>query len=336
LRIDVPGADKWRLISEVFRNSLPFQEPAVYVQAYLGFQHALYEAAHGLARLFSHKKTIAVVGAIEPAIDSIIIGFSEEGYTIKQFAPEDADDVSTWLPVLQNELAFVLFVEDNSVTGEIYDHAKFHAALKDKRIFRLSVSHASYREQAIARPQPFETRILSLRPDMAVLVAGERFRMTPILAARLSWSSEAAALAASQLVALGSEDIESKRSTVVSLEQNLPAGFKAYLSGAKSRTSDRAVFFHEEMDGSAVIDEVARLAGQVIAAPGSDGVLESSSSCRWSQPRFAEWLTRQGMSAEAIRGLIMIDSSWIQQVGVEQFASYLKTAAENILKIQNP
>lgn len=327
MRIDLSAENSWLQVCDACRAALPFQDPRVQVQAYVGYRHALMEATQGIARLFSHKKTIAFVASSEPAVDEVAIAFAEDGYAVRALTSADLDDPqSAWLTPIQNELLFVIFPEDDPVTGRIYDHSRLHAALKDKRVFRISISHASYKAQELAPPTAFEIRILSLAPDFAAVIAGERFRAQPTLAPKLPWDLERAHTSLKHLAPL-SQDLK----LIVDFEAKLPPGFQAYFPQDEARVADRAVISTIEFDGSAVIDLVAKEMGWKLGDPGQTSPLESMSACRWKNPRLSDWLLARGETEEILRGLIVIDAQYLSPT----LASRLRAAAEKLRALQS-
>lgn len=331
IRIDIPRSKAWISVSEYCRAALPFQDSAVIVQAYMGLPHALYEATHGLAHLFSHKKTIVVLGPIEPIVDQVLIGFSEEGYTIKHLSDEEAGDPSAaWLAPILSDLIFVLFSVDDPVTGRFYDRRIINETLKDKRVFRVSLNHSPrFLSSSMSRPMPFEVRLLSATDELTVVVAGERFRVSPSIAPQLPWRTNREPLDLSLVEAAELEDFKAR---VLEFEQNLPAGFKAYFkSGDDSRIFDRAVIYHEEIDGFALAETLAEATGRKIELAGCANVFESTSPCRWNDPRFLDWLLQRGESENVVRGLLLIDPNVIDL----NFREVLSNAASSLLKIQN-
>lgn len=307
MRIDIPVTGQWRSLNEAYRAQLPsqLQDPALQVQIYRGYQHALYEAAHGLARLFSHKKTIALLEGAEPALESIASTFSEDGYHVKRVSPGDLADFAKWLEPIQTDLLFVLYAVDDPVTGMLSRLDAMNDVLKDKRVFRLALVHSpsSFAGVFTDRPAPFKVRVLSLAEDRALILAGERFRIHPMLAERLPW-----AMLESSIITcdVKPRDLSQSKAAILDFESRLPAGFKAYFSPTESsRLFDRAVIFHEGLDGSAVIE----MLGEILSLPITS--LEATSPCRWNQPRFTDWLLARGEKPEVIRGLLMIDASQI-------------------------
>lgn len=300
MRIDIPANESWRALSDEYRSALGFAaDPGVHVQVYAGYQHALYEATHGLARLFSHKRSIGLVEPAEPAIAQLAVMFAEETYNIRHWSEAVLDSIDA------SDLAFVLFSDDDPVTGRLYDHSRLLTALKDQRVFRIHVSHSEHRFLgALSRPAPFEARILSLSPERAVLIAGERFRVQPQLAPMLPWKSHGTA--DEHLARVAAPVYDEQKARILDFESRLPQGLRPYFTADEKRVFDRAVIIAEGVDGSAVIDEIARVLNHPLTPAGTQSDLETTSPCRWNHPRFTDWLLRRGETEEIIRGLIAL------------------------------
>lgn len=340
LRIDLPGPDAWESLCEQYRAALPMPvaDPAVHVRVYLGYSHALWEVTQGLAKLFSHKKTIAVVNG-EPELESTLLAFSQEGYTVKSLTGDDLENPAAWLDEIQTDLLFVLWSEDDPVTGAVHRHEKLQAALKDKRVCRILLSHARHRFEPRSRPAPYEARILSLRSDRALLIAGERCRLQPLIAHRLPWACEATDAIAAALHVFDSARARELRAAVLDFESKLPSGFQTYFppeTGSEpesevGRVWDRSVLYHPDYDGLAVIDGLATMGNEVLPALGADHAsLETTSPCRWESPRLAEWLKVRGESTATIRGLVILDAQTLNAAT----ASRLEEVAARLRRIQ--
>src|SRR4051794_19072083 len=118
MRIDLPLNDVWLALCAQYKAELPFKdEKGYHAQVYLGYQHALWEIAQGLGKLFAHKKTIAIVEPTEPAFEHVAVAFSENEYTVKTIKAADLEKPEAWIDPIQNDLLFVLFPEDDPVTG---------------------------------------------------------------------------------------------------------------------------------------------------------------------------------------------------------------------------
>ena len=329
MRIDILPADTWGAVSAKCRAGLPFQDPNVIVQAYMGLPHALFEATHGLARLFSHKKTIAFVGHSEPFVEAISNGFMEEGYHVKRVSEDEAADPSAaWLAPILNDLIFVVFSTDDPITGRLFNRDPINEALKDKRIFRISIVHTPrYLSHALSRPAPFKLRLLSHSQGLATIVAGERFRVHPLLASRLPWPIDTVV---PDMALIPPEEIERQKSAILAFETKLPWGFKPYFKAGELRVFDRAVIFHERIDGSALAEVLAGDRGVKLAGLGLPAMLESTSPCRWSDVRFTDWLLARGEREEVVRGLLLVDPWLIDS----SLTTFLSDAAAKLLKMQ--
>jgi len=327
VRIDLPPKKTWSAVSEQYRAALPFLTAETQVQVYAGYQHALYEATLGIARLFSHKRAIATVEPREPAIASIETAFAADSYTIRHWS----DDASTAeLSGLDaSDVAFAVFTEDDPVTGRLFDHSRVLRELKEQRIFRIHISHAAHSFlRGITQPAPFEVRILSLSPERALLVAGERFKVFPALAPLLPWHAPVAV--SDRLAVFPVENYQTQKKTIVDFEASLPKGFRSYFKATdQQRLFDRAVVVADHLDGYAVIDELARVTAHKLREfPGNDDHLETISPCRWNEPRITDWLLRLGEPEATIRGLFVIEPALIVPGLQAQLQSVAQTLHE--------
>ncbi|HVK60450.1 MAG TPA: hypothetical protein VM432_02820, partial [Bdellovibrionales bacterium] len=190
MRIDILDPQRWNDLNETYRAALGIEESSVFVQVYAGYQHALWETTNALARLFSHKKNIAFTPSIEPSLEPLAAEFSEKEYVIENFTADHLKDEKA-IASFVSELLFVVVPQDDSITGRVFDHSGLDAVLKEKRVFKITLSHAAFRSGKIERPGLFEVKILSLAPDLAVVVAGERTRLKPLLPSRMDWLNAA-------------------------------------------------------------------------------------------------------------------------------------------------
>jgi hypothetical protein len=316
-------------LSDQYRKGIGLLEPALPILIYNGYQHALWEVSQGLAKLFSHKKTIAILHGDEPSYAAIASAFSEDGYIIKSLKLEDFKDPSAWLAPIQNELLFVLFAQDDLVTGAIHDVSTLNATLKDKRVFRVSISHSAHQLRAQTRPEPFEVRILSLATERALLVAGERCRISSPVADRLPWRLDEPERVTAELAVTSAAEVEARQKRVLNFEKNLPDGFQPYFAADAVRVFDRAVIFHPGLDGSAVVDALAGAGVEKKVGGAVD--FDSTSPCRWENTRFTDWLSEKGVAPEVIRGLVVLSVDRLD----DQLNARLGETARHLLKLQN-
>lgn len=328
LRIDLVAPDGWERVNQQYREALPFQDPSVHVQIHPGYQQALWEVARGLAALFSHKKTVVIPEHAEPAIQTLAVALSEDGYTVKNLTGTELENPSTWLPSLLPDLLFALLPEDDPITGEIQRYEKFFEASKDKRVFKVILSHGAFRFQSLEKPNLYEARILSLRPDRALVVAGERCRVRPQVTPLLDWRDEKPEDIAPTLRA----DIDAKtiKESILSFESQLPNGFVRFFDANVDRVFDRVVFWHPKIDGYTLITELAKELNLNLPAPGQAALLETTSACRWESLRYQDWLENKGFAPEMERGLVMASVELLELPLKEK----LQTVAQRILSLQ--
>lgn len=324
MRIDVPMPDAWGRLSEQYRAALPLKEPALNIQIYAGLGHAVNEITTSLAKLYTNKRTIAVIDGVDPTFTKVAVAFSQEGYIVKNISVTEATRTETWIPLL-DELLFVLTAIDDPVTGRLYPFES--TAFAGKRVVRIHVSHEAHRHEVIKRPDPFVANILSLTPDRALMVAGERVKIDPQFAPSLHWQPEADIEIRENLK---SHEADSK-TNIIDFESKLPAGFRAYFGASDDRLFDRTVIYHPDFDGSAVIDELSKTLQIPIGRAGEKSELETTSACRWESPRFNDWLLARGESDATTRGLVVIASELIN-TGLR---THLETAAAKITRLQN-
>ena len=310
MRIDLPPHETWYSLSDLYRTQLArkhplFSEPGLQVQIFNGYAHALWETTQSLAQLFAHKKTIAIAAPAGDLIfDPIAKAFSEAGYTLKLLTTDEIQDPKTWLEPLLTDLLFVVWAVDDPITGRLEDRDALMLALKEKRVFRIALSHASFRMQACERPAPFEARIWSLTPERALFTGGERCRIQPPIARLLPWPEVDMDTIAREI-----ESPADGLDRVLAFESTLSEGFRPYFKPTAARIFDRAVIFSSEFDGSSVIDELAKRGVDAVAPAGAEGTLESTSPCRWENPRIKDWLIARGEPEDVVRGLVLIAAS---------------------------
>lgn len=335
MRIDLPAPDAWAKLCDLYRTHLPTDEslsPMQAVHVHAGYSAALWECTQGLARLFTHKKTVAVIGQTEPAIEAVAQTLSSEGYAVKYVAWSEVGDIAKWLDPIQAELLFVIYSKDDPATGRLFDVSKIEAVLKDKRVFRLALSHAAHRFSFDrSKLAPFEIRILSMCPERALIVAGERFRALPLLAPSLPWARVTRDDVMQDLGHLSENERVARRARVLDFESALPRGFRPYFASGDLRLFDRAVICSTEFDGAALLDELSAKLGCSLASPGAEGLLETTSLCRWESRKLGAWLASRGDTEADIRGTLVIDAASAD----EKLLRSLEAAVDEVRNLQD-
>lgn len=336
--MDCPDFERWWRVCgqcrELIAGANPsLNDPALNIQHYLGVAHALKEISLSLSETLAHKKTVAFAGDDELVFENLAQLFSSRGYNTKLLSRAEFNKPDEWLAPIMSDLLFVMYAEDHPVTGEIHDWQAGLEALKTTRLHRIAISHAAHRFKALTRPLPFEIKVLSLAPDMAVMVAGERGKIRPLMADILPlppWGAGLPNEMAERLKPLDDAESELRRRRIESFEGSLPFDFKPVLAPGANRCLDRAVFYHEGFDGSAVIETLAEHIEISLSSPGCEGALETMSLCRWNNPRQNEWLARQGLGLNAVRGLIVADYKLL----TPSLTTYLEIAVKILSDLQ--
>ena len=340
MRIDVAPPDAWGKLSETYRANLPqtLQDPNLNVSVFTSVAHAITEITRGLAQLYAHKKTIAIISDVDPAFESIAVAFSQDEFQVKMITPEQAKDSKLWTS-LADELLFVLASEDDPITGKITDIAALNETLKTKRVFRLLVSHEAHNWKPLTRPEPFAVKILSLSETRALMIAGERCKIQPQVSPALSWASTAGTQLESNSATQIASELQNLREPlsetdskerIQTFEKTLPQGFAAYFKDDASRLFDRSVIVSANFDGTAVIEELSATLRVPLATIGKESQLETTSACRWESPRFQDWLLARGETETSIRGLVVIDEALVN----DALKTHLETAAAKIDRLQ--
>ena len=333
MRVDVPQPDAWGRLSDQYRTALAetfpsLKDAGLNVQVYAGVGHAVSEITKAIAKLFTHKKTIAIVQGVDQSFGPVAVQFSEEGFVVKNITREEAAKPETWSALIE-ELLFVLVCNDDPITARLYPFDG--SAFTGKRVFQIHMCHESQRWGPVTRPAPFGVQIWSLSSDRSLMVAGERCKIQPQLAPNIFWRAESDQEITASLIPMTAADLSAREKMVREFESNLPAGFKAYFGANEPRLFDRTVIYHPDYDGSAIIDELAVNMQISIKRAGETSPFETTSACRWESPRFIDWLISRGETEATTRGLVIVSSDLIDR----GLATHLATAAAKIARLQN-
>jgi hypothetical protein len=336
MRIDLHDVGSWWRTCDVYREAVAqaypaLKDPALNIQVYPGLPFALKEIGLSLSELLLTKKTIVLVSDGEPEFENLAVFFSERGFQTLILTLAEFNKPGEWYTPIASDVLFVMYSKDHPITGEMYDLTAGLEGLKAARTHRIAISHFTHRFIPLLRPLPFELNLLSISSEVAVMVAGERGRIKPLLVDQLSWAMPDRTEIQKGLTQTDDETKSLRREAIENFEAALPAGFRAWFAPGAKRALDRAVFFHEHFDGSAVIELLSQKMAIGLAKPGLAGLLETTSQCRWNQPRLGEWLEQQGMKPNVSRGLIMVDQSLISG----ELVQHLEAVTTELKRFQN-
>jgi phosphopantetheinyl transferase (holo-ACP synthase) len=306
VRIDLPQMDSWSQVSDLYREALALNDNSkVSVQVYLSPHHALWEITQALAEMYPHRKTIGYFKNAGSEFESIAIEFAKREYTVKAFTRAELEDPTSWAAASAKDMLFFMNAADDPVTGELFDFPTLDAQMKDQRIFRITLSHAAHQFKKVATPSLYEVSILSLAKGRTLALLGERAKLTPPMAGNLTWSKPSPSEIATQLKIHSSDEIKSLKDRVLKFEKKLPRGVEAYFAPEVARTYDRSVISFADIDGLSLITELARELQITLAPPGAQASLETTSLCRWDNPRLFEWFPK-ALESTHLRGLVVL------------------------------
>lgn len=270
---------------------------------------ALNEGVRGLARLFPHKKALAVVKGSGPWFDPLVVFMATEGYQIQEIPFAETQSGSTWISTLNKDCLMVLHGVDDPITSRILEKPDWLNALQEKKIFSVAVSNAHHHGRPPQGILSHQLRILSGGNDGALLVVGDRASRIESLVVGIRPSRR------SDLEFLRTIFAESVvyREKIETFEKKGWGGSQTILVSGDERVWDRAVLYWNDLDGSAVIDTLATKLKWTLSDPGEEPRLESVSLCRWGGLSGTKWLREQGYTPEQLRGLVIISGKFADE-----------------------
>lgn len=329
MKIDLQIPDSWHKANAVYREALALGNGGYGVQTYLGLRHALWEVCTQLAQLQPNRRTIVYAKEAAPIFESVAVPLSREGFRLRAFSEAELRNPSAWMESAQKDLLFVLTELDDPVTGELYGLSELREALKDKKCYSVHVSHSWHSTFAPEVPLASEIQILSLRPNRAIAVVGDRVRITPPVSTGLSWPDVSLPEAKNDLAReTGSELLQ----RIEELESQPPASGERLLPAGKSRLPDRALIAFRDVDGLSLAAELARELGLQLLEPGTKSEIETTSLCRWQDERVFQGLVAKGYAPEVLRGLLILSANLLNRTDLK---SKIEIAHANITKAQS-
>ncbi len=329
MRIDLQRTDSWHKANAAYAEALELTESQVQVQLYPGVKAALWEVCTQLTQLVPNKRTIYYLKDAEPLFESVAVHLSREGFKVKALDATELNNPSAWFEAVQRELLFIVDLQDEPVTGELYDFPELDKTIADKRTYRISVSHARHSSQQIPLPTPYRTNLLSIDLEKTVALLGERVRTQPPVASGMIWPSQNPEKAKEELKITESKAYEVQKQKVLGFEKSLPQGAKAVLK-TENRLYDRALLSFDDLDGLSLITELSCELATEIKPAGCKGPLETTSLCRWQDEKIWQGLISKGFTATQLRGLIAISAELID----DKLKSKIEIARQHVLKQQ--
>jgi hypothetical protein len=329
MRIDLQRTDSWHKANAAYAEVLGLTESQLQVQLYPGVKAALWEVCTQLTQLVPNKRTIYYLKEAEPLFESVAVHLSREGFKVKALDAAELNNPSAWFEAIQRELLFIVDLQDEPVTGELYDFPELDKAIADKRTYRISVSHARHNSLQIAPPTQYRTNLLSIDLEKTVAILGERVRVQPPVASGMIWATPDKSKAKEELQITDNKTYEAQKQKVQAFEKSLPQGAKKVLQ-TENRLYDRAIISFDDLDGLSLITELSCELARELKPAGNKGPLETTSLCRWEDEKIWQGLVTKGFTQTQLRGLVAISAELID----DKLKSKIETARNHVLKQQ--
>lgn len=310
MRIDLLNAFSWDETNELLREKLPANifPTSADLRIYSGLSQGVFEIVFGLGLLYSHRKNAAFLSGKTWAFEGVLPALYKEGFQIQDQRRYSMPQGREWIESLKKDTSFVMWNEDHPVTGKYFYDDDFDAALNEKRIFSIRVSHASF----LTRPseiRPYSVRVCSLTPTLTVAICGTKVKPPPLAVHRQVWNEEQTLKEVLQAVTGHRED----RALVESFESQVVAstGFRPLLSNV-DRLFDRAVIYHPEINAEHLFSGFQDAIQRPVAKPMFESDLEILNQCRWRPaPHLRTWWDPLP-TEEIIRGMMLFSLPTLQ------------------------
>lgn len=323
---DLYVPEDWERINDQFRDHLKVPADQV-VKFYRGLGHAVYEATLGLSQLYSHKRSVGFVKGNDPYIEFVVPHYLREAYQMQAIdffsLQQHHANWTEWAQTLKKDTVFVLACEDHPVTGELQDLSELDAALNDKKIFFLRISHSAHVFQSL-EINPYTVRICSVNPKLAFVRSGAKYKVPPLLAPVMDWSAKEIQMALAQI-----ENKKEFPKEVMHFEQTLKE-FSFSWTGSR-RLFDRSLLIFPEVTGDLISHSLSKSLGFAAATP-VDLNLWSTHLCQWNSVKMFKTWWKNSPSEETLRDLLVINAEVIQRNG---FAEALRKTYEELKSSQS-
>lgn len=323
MRLDLVPAEHWDRLNDRLKQDLRLGDDE-HARVHAGLGTAVFEAAIGLAQIFSHKRAIAVLKGNSPVFESVLPWFLKEAYQVQSGILPDllaGDGLTAWRQGLKKETVFVLWSEDHPVTGETWDADAFDAALNEAKIYSLRVSHASFlgpRESI----RPYSVRLCSVAPNLCVAITGARFKVPPMVAQLQTWNPAKVLQRLHDRMAEPVSDF-----LVEDFEKHFPD--QAYFKKSQRRFHDRAVLVFPDVSGEAL---VRVLAEKLKLGTEPWAQMDTTNLCRWETVRLYKGWWLPAPSEEVLRGMVSFSPRLLER---KEFVKEVQEAHQQVLSLQS-
>lgn len=322
MKLIISQQNTWSDVNASIKEALQIQEKKNYVYAYKGLAHCFKELLSHFERFAPHKKKIAYIEGMTPALETLVHFAQDKGY---QLIPGSRDEVfadpQNWLKSLDHDVVFVLFPEDHPFTAQKYPWQELDQQVQDRRIFSIRVDHCQCVRPDVGRKLGrYEVSLHCFSDSFVLARGGASCRFQSLVADDLPWSINEVMGILSDY----SECPEEDRDLVLNFEGK-SSQYWSSLSDLdnKDRLFDRALVFWPDLDSSAVRELILQKM-HWSEADEKSLLLESLSSCRWPLLRAEEF------SSQTLRGLLVIG---IELLRNPQFEEVLLQSVQEVRQL---
>lgn len=322
MNIDFYRPDQWIELAELLESQFEMDSEQQMVRPFMGVGHALGEITQGLTKLFPTRKTIFYAKSMNPFIEPHAMNLAREGYKTLPVEQKDFLAPDKIVESVERDALFILLPVDDPLLGYKFPIDALIKALNEKKIFKIFVDHQNHQyapvQQVLERQ---EIRIHSIDAHRALAFLGARARIRPLVADDLNWSE----FHTSDLHEHYGQKLETQK--INEFESQPIEGALPILHG-HTRVADKVVLTFEDLDGHALIAELAKILGFQLQPPGRETRLETTSLSRWGGLKTMDYLKALNFTPNQIRGCILIDQSLIDS----QLKNHLIQARNQVLK----
>jgi hypothetical protein len=337
---------QWSLLNEKATEVFGVNEARNQVRVYGNSTEAVLELSLGFFQQFPLKKKFFYFKNLDPHFDLAVTALSKMGLQARALEISDMAKPEVWQAELDREAGVFLYSYDNPVTGALHSTADLDRILKEKSIFRITLSHSSYLTVAAGAnalaPVEIDRSEIQVRQmpkalahGIALAYIGERGRFGAITA------ESSTPCSAQDLVQLKSQlEVTAKDATtwaelLKKHEQKLAKDFNLIFKGDQLHNLDRLAISFSDIDGHAFIDLLSQGEGEKLKAPGLETRFETASLSRWGGLKTMDWLRAHGLEHEQIRGLVVLLPPFFKKYSPDELSQKLISARDKILQMQN-
>jgi hypothetical protein len=300
MEILLPRTEIWYQKCDQIRSQIGVPDETE-LRLYPGLHFALFEICQGTASFFSHKKSAAYMRGQSYALSAIVPFLYKESFQIQSRSSLDLAPASEWVAGLNKDCLFVILIEDNPVTGEVFNNDEIDRLLNEKKIFSIHISHRKTWARGVGELRPYTILVNECGHENCVVLFGSKYKVQTNFAKYFLPNK------ALDFFMNGYRN-ENRESAVILQQfiQKLPAEMKA-LEFKTEHLSDRLLIGHREVHGSTLAHELRKIEPKLQ----SDGLLVALSGCSESFADY-DWWEENQLGPDEIRSTLVLSLSAVE------------------------